>query len=234
MAVLFFAKPTGWTELTLAVIVVYIGIVTWGVFDLRVRMFAPATTTADGILLSFDDGPVPGRTEEVLDVLSRYNLKAMFFLIGKNAESYPELVQKIASSGHMIGNHTYTHSVAFTTSSTKACAHNLERCQDAILRAAGVAPMVFRPPFGVSNPHIASAARQKGLATVGWSVRSLDTVLSATKCLNRITRKTRHNSIVLLHDHGCLTSAHLEEFIEHCLSNGFKFADIHTFAEQYA
>ena len=171
------------------------------------------------ILFTFDDGPDPETTPQILDILSRHGLKAYFFIVGEKAEKYPWLVRRIAEEGHVIGNHTYTHSVLFPLSGKPCIEDDIRACDsvtDAALegRAGAVRSRerLFRPPFGVTNPDIAKVLKHTGHKVVGWDVRSFDTLyikdtLSAgraeaavKKCTERVVRKARPGSVILLHD----------------------------------
>ena len=153
------------------------------------------------ILLTFDDGPDPEVTPRVLDVLEKHGHRAIFFVIGSKAEAYPDLVREIVRRGHIVGNHTYTHSPWNNFLGANQLIRDIGRTDDAIERACGVRPTLFRPPLGVSPHFLRRALRKTGHKVVGWDVRSLDTRLEPQDVImHRITRRLRVGSIVLLHD----------------------------------
>ncbi len=154
------------------------------------------------VALTFDDGPDAVMTPRVLDTLNRYGVKATFFLVGEQARKYPDLVRRMVNEGHIIGNHTYTHSVMFPLSSRQSVQKEIADTQRVVEDIAGIKMRLFRPPFGVTNPVIGAAVRDCGLQTIGWSVRSLDTFERRGRMAvcNRIKRKLHPGAVILLHD----------------------------------
>lgn len=180
------------------------------------------------VAITFDDGPDADRTPEVLTILRQYNVKAAFFLVGSKIEKNPELVAHILSEGHCIGNHTYTHSPLFPLKSRKKVTEEIADTQTAIEKTTGYRPLLFRPPFGVTNPIIGKVIRKTGLYTIGWSIRSLDTVKSRSRqaICNHIKRKLHNGAVILLHDR-CPDAAELTRLtIESILAAGYKIITI--------
>lgn len=188
----------------------------WASASIRSRVYLHSHCRAEGcghvIALTFDDGPDPLRTPKVLDVLARHKAQAAFFLIGEKASAHPELVRRILSEGHTIGNHTYTHSGLFPLNSSRKIREELRCTAETLARITGRKPRLFRPPFGVTNPLIGCAVRKAGYDSVGWSVRSLDTISRTPrqKVLARILRGIHDGAVILLHDR-CEASAELLE-----------------------
>ncbi len=155
----------------------------------------------NAVLLSFDDGPDPLITPQILDLLRKYNRKALFFLIGEKVEKYPDLVKQIYEEGHWIGNHTYTHSLSFDWKSSKKMEAEIKRCNQAVKETCGHSILIFRPPYGVSNPNLAKAVKRVGLKSVSWSFRSFDTgKKSAERISRKLKLKIRGGEILLFHD----------------------------------
>lgn len=153
------------------------------------------------ILLSFDDGPDPILTPQILDLLKKYNRKAIFFLIGEKVEKNPGLVKQIYEAGHWIGNHSYTHGFNFDWKSSKNMEAEIKLCNQAIEDACGHKVLIFRPPFGVTNPNLAKALKRSALKSVSWSFRSFDTgKKSAEKISRKLKQKIRGGEILLFHD----------------------------------
>jgi peptidoglycan/xylan/chitin deacetylase (PgdA/CDA1 family) len=151
--------------------------------------------------LTFDDGPDPRSTPQLLDWLRAEKVPAAFFCIGKKVEAHPELAAQIVRDGHLLGNHSYAHSNFTNFHSTARLQAELALTQVAVQKAAGVAPVYFRPPVGLSNPNTFRAAKQLNLQVIGWTIRSLDTVIAdPQKIVARITRGLRPGAIILLHD----------------------------------
>lgn len=176
------------------------------------------------VFLSFDDGP-SAYTTRVLDVLKRHNAKAIFFLIGENAEKNPELVKAIVAEGHVIGNHSFCHKGTFPLMSSKQIAEDIKHCNQTLSDITGKTPNLFRPPFGVTNPLIASGLKKTGIPfkTIGWDVRSFDTMGGDTdKILNRITDQIEPGSIVLLHDRMEFSAELLDKLLTHLKTEGWR------------
>jgi peptidoglycan/xylan/chitin deacetylase (PgdA/CDA1 family) len=186
--------------------VLYLGLLLCGVFVLRLRMFADAIvrgpSDATGVVLTFDDGPDPVHTREVLDALDVHEAKATFFVIGKKAEQHRELINEIVARGHEVGVHGYAHDRLFSLRGSKRVREDLERAIRVLENITGKTPLLFRPPIGHTNPTIARVADLLDLTMVGWSVRARDG-LARTKpddVLARISRGLEDGAIVLLHD----------------------------------
>lgn len=152
------------------------------------------------LYLTFDDGPNPGVTDRILDVLAAARVPAAFFQCGKYVDAYPELARRVAAAGHEIGNHTYAH-VKLHRRGPARIAEELRRAHDAIGRATGRAPRSFRAPHGYRNPFVGAAARRLGYRTFGWSFGVWDTARpGAEEIRRRMRRKLRPGAILLLHD----------------------------------
>lgn len=165
------------------------------------RMRCRARRAGRRVALTFDDGPDPQRTPAVLDLLARQGVRATFFVVGARAEAHPELVRRMVAEGHVVGNHSYTHSWRFPLRSLGRTVEELRRTGEVLHRITGRQPRLFRPPFGVTNPTIARAVRRLGLDPVGWSIRSLDTMgQSPERVAARILRRLHPGAVILLHD----------------------------------
>lgn len=173
------------------------------------------------IFLSFDDGPTPGLTEKVLEMLEQYNARATFFLIGEKAEAHPSLVNAILSKNHAVGSHGWEHIDGWRTK-TKTFIKNAERFP------ADINTSLFRPPYGRIFPWQAIALQKKGFQVIMWSMLSRDYEalpdLDAT--LKKIIKLTGDGSIVVFHDSAkaeknCLYL--LPRFLDHFNKQGFLF-----------
>ena len=183
---------------------VFSAVLVWGSFDIQLGYFVNAIikkkTKIKEIALTFDDGPTDF-TPKFLDLLKEYNIKATFFCIGKQIEKYPETFQRIIAEGHSIGNHTFSHSNNTGFLSTSKMIEEIEKCDEVMLKIGSIKTNFYRPPFGVTNPKIAKAITKTNKKSVGWNVRSLDTVIDdEKKIFNRITKNLKKGSIILLHD----------------------------------
>lgn len=177
------------------------------------------------VTLTFDDGPDELMTPKVLDVLKRYDIKAVFFLIGEKVDKNPDIVRRIVEEGHIVANHTYSHSGSFPLSGKGKVMQELQKCGESIKNAIGRYPLLFRPPFGVTNPIIGRAVNAQGLKTIGWSIRSLDTVDGKTRAeiLRKVEAKLHPGAIILLHDRCAKSDELLESIIESALNRNYSF-----------
>ncbi len=169
------------------------------------RMFGPFICEGDAskrhVALTFDDGPDPRSTPALLDLLRAENVPATFFCIGRHVAAHPELTARIAQEGHLLGNHTYTHSNTTNCFGIARLTEEMTRTQSATRDAAGITPVYFRPPMGLSNPRVFKAAAALGLKVIGWTARGIDTqIRDSNRVVQRILRGVRPGAIILLHD----------------------------------
>lgn len=167
------------------------------------RVFRPVVNRGPAesrnVVLTFDDGPAPPFTEQVLDILAEHKISATFFLCGKNVERYPELARRIAREGHTIGNHTYSHPLLLARS-RRFMAGEIDRAQEAIERITGVRPSLFRPPYGARWFGLVPILKERGLKMVMWSVMGYDWKCQAEAIIGAITRRLHAGGVILLHD----------------------------------
>lgn len=149
--------------------------------------------------LTFDDGPAPPFTEQILDILAERKISATFFLCGKNVERYPEIAQRIVREGHTIGNHTYSHPF-LCPHSRKFIAREIDRAQDAIERVTGVRPTLFRPPYGARWFGLTPILKKRGLRLVMWSVMGFDWKYRSQAIIKATARRMHPGAVILLHD----------------------------------
>lgn len=141
-----------------------------------VLAFCREKTDRKVVYLTFDDGPHPPETERVLDVLRERGARATFFLIGSKVSGNEAVLRRMLEEGHALGLHTYSHAGTFPLLSFDKMLADVNEGKRAVESVAGKKISLFRPPFGVTNPTIAKAVRTLGLQTVGWNVRSFDTM----------------------------------------------------------
>ena len=153
------------------------------------------------IALTFDDGPNEPYTSEILDILKKYNVKATFFLLGKNVERYPDTARRIVEEGHAIGNHTYDHPYLLIQSKSHI-KYELEKAEQVIFKATNTKPYLFRPPYGVNDSWICHAVKEKGYVTIEWSVTSHNggKEISPDRIVRNVLGEVKNGAIVLLHD----------------------------------
>ncbi|MGE5839386.1 MAG: polysaccharide deacetylase family protein, partial [Deltaproteobacteria bacterium] len=199
------AGPVRWFALGL-LLTAYLIIFILGVSVLKLNFFVSATcrgeATARRVALTFDDGPDPVATPGLLEVLRRHQIKAAFFPIGTKSRDYPEMIKQIDQEGHILGNHSYRHVWWTNFLVSGALDREIRMAQEAIEAAVGKVPAYFRPPMGLTNPHLKRVLKKHGLSVVGWDVRPFDTTASAEKVIERVLKKIRNGSIIALHDTG--------------------------------
>jgi peptidoglycan/xylan/chitin deacetylase (PgdA/CDA1 family) len=154
------------------------------------------------VALTFDDGPDPVDTPKLLDMLREKGVKATFFVVGKRAVQYPEIVRRAWAEGHLIANHTWSHHSLFCFLTPWRLRAEIERGTESIRRICGVRPRFFRSPTGLRHPLLGLYLKDAGLEYVSWSIRTRDTLTSNSSVLaRRILNKARSGDIILLHDH---------------------------------
>lgn len=153
------------------------------------------------IALTFDDGPDPAVTPEVLDLLARAQAGASFFCIGTALRKHAKLAAQIVEAGHSIENHTYSHSHRFSFLSPSGFRSEIAAAQSMISGISGVAPKFFRAPAGMRNPLLQPVLAELGLSLTSWTRRGFDTVAAdADLVYRRLSRNLSAGDILLLHD----------------------------------
>lgn len=200
--------------------------ITW---NYHLKAIHKATITEKKIALTFDDGPNETYTPLVLELLAKYDAVATFFCIGKHIEQHSDLVKEIVSQGHVIGNHSYSHSNFFDFYGTKKVIAELKKTDELVSNIIGKKMNLFRPPYGVTNPSIAKAIKHSKHQVIGWNVRSLDTVVKdPKKCIDRIIPKIKPGAIVLLHDSHENSIVILEQLLIFLQNNNYQTVSLET------
>lgn len=185
--------------------------------------------SAPVVALTFDDGPNPPYTDQILSILRQYGIKASFFLVGQHAETYPSLAVQEVQEGHSVGNHSFTHPELPYFSMATIC-WQLSTTSVDIQHITGVWPAFFRPPYGEYNVNVLNAARQMNMTVVNWSVDPKDWSLPGVNAIvNRVVSQTQNGSIILMHDGGgdrSQTVAALPLIITQLKQRGFQFVTL--------
>lgn len=189
----------------LAMFLAYIVSMVYGSANIKsgffVKTICRGNPTKKNLALTFDDGPDFNNTPAILDLLRETGIKAAFFCPGKKIEQNPDLAFQIVEKGHVLGNHSYSHSNFFPLKSVTAIRSELLETRKIIENISQKPNLYFRPPFGVTNPLIKKALRGLNFKVIGWSIRSFDlSGKSPEEIAGRIIRKLRGGDIVLLHD----------------------------------
>lgn len=205
--------------------------------QIRWNLFVPSIhngkKNGNQFALTFDDGPHPVYTPIVLDILKQHQAKACFFLIGKNAEKYPYLVKRILDEGHTIGNHSYSHRNTIGFSSKKQWIHEIQETNLVIQKIIGKTPKLFRPPFGITTPHLGFAIKETNMKSIGWNHRTFDT---AQKNVDAIVRKLENNvqagSIILMHDSHERIQPLLEKLLPKLANKNLSFVSLNELIDE--
>ena len=170
----------------------------------------PAAAAARGeVAITFDDGPDPDVTPQVLSILAERRARATFFCIGERVARYPHIARDCVLQGHALENHSYAHEHWFSLLGSGALYRELRRAQQGIERASGIAPVFFRAPAGLRNALLEPVLQRLGLQLASWTRRGFDTVnRDAERVLQRLSRPLAAGDILLLHDgHAARTRA---------------------------
>nr|MBF0221430.1 polysaccharide deacetylase family protein [Desulfobulbaceae bacterium] len=169
-------------------------------FSFFLPVISHGQSGVSGVAITFDDGPSPASTPDLLKLLAKYNLKATFFVIGEKAAAYPQLIRDILTQGHSVANHSYRHDSLLMFKSYRDLKNDIQTTQS-ILEGIGVRPHLFRSPAGITNPRLKAVLAEIGLTMVNFSCRIFDYGNKridglAAKVLARI----RPGDILMLHD----------------------------------
>jgi len=158
------------------------------------------------VYLTFDDGPIPEVTPQVLAILAQYKVKATFFMVGENIDKHPEVFEQVIKAGHSIGNHTYNHLKGWHYSLKEYMA-NVTKWEEAVMRHmpnGHLAPVLnrFRPPYGKAWLWQRYALHKKGYRLIYWDIltRDYDKNVTPEQMLANIKKNTRPGSIINFHD----------------------------------
>ena len=182
------------------------------------------------IALTFDDGPWPTTTSQVLDVLKKNNVKATFFVVGKQVQQYPQLLKQVVAGGHALGNHSWSHQYHFFDES--AAARELDETATLVYKISGIKTFLFRPPGGMLNNGLAAYAQNKKHAVIMWSADSKDwrhRRNSTQALIDSVLEEAKPGGIVLLHDGGgdrSNTVQALPQLIAQLKKRGYKFVTV--------
>jgi len=198
--------------------------------------FAPLSSPLFGgnnrwheVALTFDDGPNPIYTPQVLHILQQYGVKATFFDVGYLVQDYPAIAQEEYRQGHTIGNHTWSHP-QLPHLSASAIYQQLQSTVNIIQASIGVKPLLFRPPYGMFNKQVLAEASSLSLSTIVWDDEARDWSLPGVNTIiQRILHLVHNGSIILLHDGGgnrAQTVAALPTIITMLRQRGYTFVTI--------
>lgn len=175
------------------------------------------------VSLTFDDGPNPEFTTQVLDVLNQYQIKGTFFVMGAYVDEYPEIARRIVDEGHIIANHTYNH-FDLAKLSDEEVLQQIEWAQESIRDVTGVEAHLFRMPFGSGGKRVVDLAQ--GLVSIIWNIDTLDwQTHDADLIIEKTLSKLEKQSLILMHDTHQATPDALKILIPELLERGYTFVD---------
>jgi peptidoglycan/xylan/chitin deacetylase (PgdA/CDA1 family) len=153
-----------------------------------------------GVALTFDDGPDPESTPNLLALLAQFDVPATFYVTGQRAEQFPHLIREIVACGHTIGNHTYSHDNFIMFKTEEALKQEIKKAQE-VLQRLGLYPYTFRPPVGVTSPKLNNVLMALKMYVVNFSRRAGDRGnRQVTYLSQKIIKKLRPGDIIMLHD----------------------------------
>lgn len=179
------------------------------------------------IALTFDDGPWPKTTTQILDILKENNIKATFFWVGRYLQTYPAIGKQVAAAGHAIGNHTWSHQ--YLQYNEDGAAREIDRTSSLIEELTGIQTSIFRPPGGILNNGLAAYAQKKNYAVVMWSADSFDWRTLTESLMDNVMRQAKSGGIVLMHDGGgnrARTVKALPDIITRLRKEGYIFVTV--------
>ncbi len=188
------------------------------------------SAVAKPIALTFDDGPWPNTTSQVITILKKNNVKATFFVVGKQVQQYPQVVKQIVAGGHALANHSWSHQ--YHHYSQAAAASEIDRTADLVYKTTGVKISLFRPPAGILNNGLVSYAHQKKYAVIMWSADSNDwrsRRITTQAFVDNLLKQAKPGGIILLHDGGgdrSKTIHALPQLIAQLKKRGYKFVTV--------
>jgi len=178
------------------------------------------------IALTFDDGPHPRYTPKILDILEEYGVKATFFVVGVNAEYYPDTMEKIIEKGHEIGNHTYSHPHVSCLNS-ETLEREVEKCESARYGLTDYKTKLFRPPEGMIDADVRTVLRSLDYKVILWDIDTQDWANTPPdKISDYVVENVTSGDIILMHDyvaHNSPTPDALRSFLPKLLEKGYHF-----------
>lgn len=201
-------------------------------FALQVQAGDKATRTVGlkgTVALTFDDGPHPVYTPQILAILKKYNVKATFFMVGMNAKKYPEVVKQVLAEGHAINSHSLTHPM-LTHLSNAQLEKEVKMPNVIINNIIGKNPLCLRYPFGASNEHVRAVIREHGMTPVPMGFNSFDYDRPGVdKIVSWVLKNSYSQQVILMHDGFAKreqTVAALPRIIEGIQAKGLGFSQI--------
>ncbi len=210
-----------------ALVFVKLGIMFWGSYfinsNYHIKTLCEVKTDKKEIAITFDDGPDKNVTPVLLEVLNRHNAKAAFFCIGRKIEGNEAVLKKIDSEGHIIGNHSFSHSNFFDFFTAGKMKREFEQSDKLVFDATGKQMNFYRPPYGITTPAMKKAVAAKQYHTIGWSVRSMDSMQrNEQKLMSKLTAQLKPGAVFLFHDTWAGVVPLIDKFLAEAKAQGYK------------
>ncbi|WP_026689740.1 polysaccharide deacetylase family protein [Alteribacter aurantiacus] len=196
-------------------------------------VFLKGPDNVNRVALTFDDGPDPEFTPQILDVLKEYNVPGTFFLMGARATAYPDLVRRVAEEGHEVGNHTYWHPDLVEEADVDILVEEVNRTEDRLAEILGFRTSLFRAPYGFLYEELVEELGNLNYNVIAWDVDSLDwQKITEEEIANNVLSQVQPGSIILMHDGGgpgadrTETVDSLRIIIPDLLEQGFEFVPV--------
>lgn len=184
---------------------------------------AEAEVEVRKIALTFDDGPHPSYTEQLLDGLQERGVHVTFFVTGEHAELHPDIIERMSEEGHLIGNHTYSH-IQLTTGNREAFKEELIRTNEIIMEITGQEVIYVRPPYGSWDKKFET---ELNMFPVLWTVDPLDWCTDNVSCItSRVCARVKENDIILMHDYSASSVTAALQVIDELLKEGYVFVTV--------
>lgn len=204
LAVAFVALP-GMRLIIALLMIPYIAVAAWGIFDLRSNYFVRAYIRSNGeikrISLTFDDGPDRAITGDILHLLAKFGIRATFFVVGEKAKALPDTVRRAYKEGHVIACHDLSHGISSNFRFSAAMVRDISASQNIVKNIMGKKMLLYRPPVGLANPHLGTALEVCGMKCIGWNRTCRD---AGNRRINNIKKISKLDinggDVVLLHD----------------------------------
>ncbi len=199
------------------------------IFDVKPK------TNQEFVALTFDDGPDPEITPQILKILKAEKIKATFFVLGQKVQTYPQIAKQIVADGHQIANHSFAHQWFAGFKFGKSINEDFIKTQTIIKDLTGQSPKLIRTPHGFASTWFLKSIKQKGLTPVFWNLDSGDWISKATgqKVIDQVIKNVKPGSIILMHDgqdfkigHQKQTAEALPQIIDKLKSRGFEFKTV--------
>ena len=195
-----------------------------GIVEYRTKAVAVSSMEENKkIALTFDDGPHPYYTEQLLDGLKERDVKATFFVLGKHAEQYPELVERMNDEGHLIGNHTYNH-MQLSQQNSEAFKEELIKTNELLEGLTGQEVQYVRPPYGTWDKKF---EKELNMFPVLWNIDTLDwSSKNVAGIVQKVRSKAKDNGIILMHDEYMTTVTAALQIVDELKEEGYEFVTV--------